>query len=584
MGRTSFIIVFVAAVLMHAASVARAQAPESIERALSRVPVTAEMVVMLDGLTVARNMGAVSAVFDMMKDLGVFADVAPNWAAISGLLGWDDVETFDRLLGSRVVLVTADLENTGNTSWAVLSEISTATAERMKDRIPSSPRKAVAGVPIFALERGEYEMVMVRVAPDAAVAERVMLLIGPAQRAQLFDVMASTLSRGATETLAATAVGGEVGMHAAPGVLIAARIDARTAGGAAPARPSWNNFLICTAVPKGRAWECRMTIRDDRLAKHVKRIEPSSDAPYRAMAKGAMLAVLETRVSWDEEDRDADAPTSPFESILEMFTPPDDAAVLLSGRQALAVWPREQASKSEKDEAGGAASPSVCLAFAIETSDVRKMAAIGDKHVARLVKRFERADRASLVNDSATSPAGGVPDFGGVACQAVRSVPLRLHSKNVIRRFFNGEPSVSWSYPPTVTIEDRPSDVETPGWWQVCVMGDGATAADQQPAMQECRTDGGQCVAASHRMVGALVEPAEGGATDRWVSVGMVQPAAWGPFVRLIFPDSDPGLFGGGIAAVFDRIRHAEWRLAARDNGDVTGVVQIEMARDRAKP
>src|SRR5690606_24640687 len=151
--------------------------------------------------------------------------------------------------GSRVVLAASQLSEGVASPWAILSEISAPTAERLRERIPSAPRKAVAGLPIFALERGEYEMAT----RAEEGGDRVLLLLGPAGRSQLFDVMAEALARGIPDNLATSPAAIELAApphnahpRGAAGVMLAIRFDPPE--GAAAPRP-WADFLVCTANP-----------------------------------------------------------------------------------------------------------------------------------------------------------------------------------------------------------------------------------------------------------------------------------------------------------------------------------------------
>lgn len=526
--------------------------PESLERALSRVPRSAELVVVADGLSGARRTKAVTGILDL---LGVLRDgdktgqLRVHWAALAELLGWNEDETFDRLLGGRVVLVSTDLETAGREApWVLLSEIAPDTDERLRTKIPIAPRKAVDGIPVFALERGEYEMATVRVRGDAD-AERVMLLVGPTGRAGLFDTMVGALRRGIPDSLAAAPVMSQVGAHRGPGVLVALRVDQPAGLAGAPAAPAWSDFIVCTATPDQGAWECRLTLRDSGVRDRVKRVQPTSDAPWRALSKGSLLAVLETRLA-DDGASGAEGGNL-FERLLSMIAIPRGSAELFTGRQALAVWSRAEA----KDAASSA---EVCVAFALETSDTAKLAPVGDKHLSGLVSQIEKA-----LGGSGEAP----PDFQGVACQAVRSVPLQVPTTLPVARAFGGSPRIAWSYPPAT------EGGSGPGWWQVCVSGTNAACADD-PGNNAA---GAECAAASRRMVSAL-QDAGPGETERWVSIGSARPAVWAPFVRQLVSVSEMSKDEqAGVVGIFERVAGMTWRLRAGDNGDVVGTLRLEM-------
>ena len=112
MRRTLHILIFVVVAIGSLVDTARALPlePEPIDRSVGRAPVTAEMVVVLDGLARARTMPAVSGLMGVLNDLGITEDLSPHWATLSALLGWDQRETLDRLLGTRVVLVVESLD------------------------------------------------------------------------------------------------------------------------------------------------------------------------------------------------------------------------------------------------------------------------------------------------------------------------------------------------------------------------------------------------------------------------------------------------------------------------------------------
>jgi hypothetical protein len=522
---------------------------EPLERALARVPRSAELVVVVDGLAAARRTRAATGIAEIL----VGGELRANWGALSTLLGWSEDETLDRLLGDRVLLVSAELERADDKApWVLLSEISAETAARIKARIPSAPRKAVEGLPIFALERGEYEMATVQVKGDDA--ERVMFLVGPTGRATLFDTMAGALSRGIGESLASTPVAREMGAPPSPGVLVALRVDQPPG---APAGPAWSDFLVCAASPTEGAWDCRLTMRDAGVSGRVKRIAPTSDAPFRAMARGAMLAVLETRLADPGAEAagvgGAPSPANFFERALSVVALPAGSGDLLTGRQALAVWPRD-----ERKETPDAAE--LCVAFAVETSDVSKMAPVGDRHLSGLVARIEETFGAG---------ASPPPDFQGVSCQAVRNIPLQVPTGGPVAQAFGGSPRVAWSYPATGSQAQGAS----PGWWQVCVTGTNPACAGDPDNVDA----GAECSAASKRMVGSLLGNGPG-ETERWVSVGAARPTLWVPFVRMLVGTSDASNEKQDVVLrMFERISAMSWRLRAADNGDVVGTLRVEM-------
>jgi hypothetical protein len=563
MRRTLHILFFVVVAIGTLVNPARALPlePEPVDRSVARAPVTAEMVVVLDGLAQARTMPAVSGIMGVLNDLGLTEDLAPHWATLSALLGWDERETLDRLLGTRVVLVVESLDQTrgkakdaqkdNDTPWAILSDISAATDQRLKEKIPLAARKAVDGVPVFALERGDYELATIRVpggvGGGGAPEERVMLLLGPAKRPALFDTMVRGAGKGIPGNLGGTPVVRELEGHTSPGVLVAVRLDPEEG---AAARPAWDDFLVCTATPKGRAWECRITIRDADARKHVRRIEPSSDAPYREMSKHTMLAVMETRLA-----APGAKPTNFFEQFLALFTIPQGAGNLLTGRQAIAVWPRGGKSRDDTPTA-------LCCAVAMETSDVQGMAPLGDKHLGQLVEQIERA---------MGGPGFAVPNLAGVSCQAVRSIPLELPER--AKQVFDGHPHVAWSYPVAPKAESVKETDARAGWWQVCVGGAG------EGEVNACEKGGGACADSSRQMVDALLQPPAGGEVNRWISLGSVRPTRWVGIAKVIVDGLGNAIpQPEGIVRMLGRIDRVEWRLAARDNDDVAGTVRLEMA------
>ena len=155
-----------------------------------------------------------------------------------------------------LVLVVRGVEDLERRRWAILSEVSDTTEQRIRERLAVAQRKVIDNHPIFALEAGRYELTSLRHAPAApkgvepvikAAGGRpctVTLILGPAAHPELFDELVRALSRpGAGETLAGTdAVRKASGLEPAD-VMLAVRVDPQEQAAGKP----WDNFIVAGA-------------------------------------------------------------------------------------------------------------------------------------------------------------------------------------------------------------------------------------------------------------------------------------------------------------------------------------------------
>ncbi|MFG0275157.1 MAG: hypothetical protein ACF8QF_08870 [Phycisphaerales bacterium] len=363
------------ACVLAACSVARAG---SISEALAWAPADTDAFLALRDGAAVRTTALGGAGEDAF--LGLLAGASQTrdaWGAFAETLGYTEPQAFDALLGQRFVVIARGVWSAdAPAEWVVVSDIGLDVDDRIRKRFASPPREVIAGMPVFALEKGRFSLLRMR------DGETARIVIAPTASAGLLKSVAVSMRRPGEDALAS---------QPAP-----ARI----------ARLGDGDALGLVRFPEGiGGWWGGVARFEDRaatvemvttLARPMTPPAAWTLAPWESLAGGAALLFVERMMPADEA-------TGPglggvFDELGAALGP-----VIEKGRAT-----RTALLVESRKEAG------LALAGAIEAE--RALSA------ARDVDRFMQGV-VSWLGSLAGSPSAG-QDFGGILPESARRVEI----------------------------------------------------------------------------------------------------------------------------------------------------------------
>jgi hypothetical protein len=567
--------------------------------AAAKMPASADMVLVIDNAADLRGSPVGDATVRFLIEASGMAQTREAWSTLAAQLGWSETETFDRLLGKRVVLVARGFGDADKARWALLSDIAIETDTRLKEKLEASQRAIDKGHQILTLEKGKYELTSHRrrrsakelAAPDVVSAapevsgDDVTIVLGPAGRSELFDEMVGVLASGSTEMLAGHDVITAAGSAGASEVLLIARLGeadkpvAKPGIKSAPADPTtdrWADFFVLAGgrasvsgrpVPLSAAgksidpseFTSRVIYRDRSRRDANLAIAPTSDAAFRALVPGSLLTIVQAapvQQVLGDAARLLDA--------LRDLPLPEPAQQYLDARQVLSL--REVATpdevRSAQVAAMGKSTTHIAGVLALETKSTAKLAPLLDASITRFIAAREQ-------QFGVTRPPPH--DFGGRLPGVTRVLPLDLPDGNPLRIFVADPLTLAWSYPASAPQAQRsvhPADHQ-PGWWIMSI-------TPTPPGLESLPEQAHNAVAA------ALSEPtseASGAAEARWIWLGYMRAADLErrlPGTGLV-PDI------GGFRSAMKRLEHLRIELSINASGDIQGDLTAKLVQTPTK-
>lgn len=529
---------------------------EGAVAAAARMPAGADMVMVVEHAADWRNSPFGEAAVRFLIDASDATPTRQAWTTLASQLGWSEPETFDRLLGRRVVLLARGFDNAETTRWALLSDVSLETDERLKSRLQAAQRTIDKGHQILSVEKGKYELTSHRRARAGGDGDEVTIVLGPSGRSELFDEVVGVLSRGADEPLGereAIAVASAAG---APEILLLARL-----GLSQPTPPGddrWSDFFMLSG---GRAIEARGERSGDRFTARVvycerdrrdgnMAISPTSDAVFHAMAPGSLLTIVQAapvQQILGDSFRMLDA--------LRELPLPWTAQALVGSRQVISMRPMPVGAAI--DEAGR---PPLSAVMAVETVSPGEIATILDGSITRFIAAQEQ-----MLGATRPPPR----DFAGVMPGVTRILPLDLPPTHPVRLFVTDPLTLSWSYPSTRqkrTTVDGQTLATGGGWWVMSL-------APELPGMESlpevAHNQAAACLSAAE--VGGRRVPTE---ERRWVWQASARPAELERRLpgALLLPDV------GGFRSAMRRLADVKVELQINRSGDIQGDLNATLA------
>lgn len=547
--------------------------------AAAELPDDVDLVLVIDNASELRETPVGQSVRRFLAEAGGLDELTKAWTSLSQEIGWSEDVAFDRLFGRRVVLVSRTVgEGDAARVWAVLSDVSVETEQRLKEKLRAAPRSIDAGHQILSVENGQYELASHRRergkaggsrGPGAGVAkseETVTLVLGPSGRGALFDQVVRVLAHGAERPLGKLDVVAKARAAGASEVLLLAQMRAGSSAAdpdADAGRPAWRDFVVLSGrraeiapelrdpgeapgVP-GATWQTRVVVRDTARRVDMEQVPLTSDAAFRAMERGSLLAVMQS-VPLD----DVLGKNSPIASVLGGLPMPEAAKELVHGRQAIrlrAVPPRDRW---------------VCT-VAMETIDAPEMARTMDGAVARAIQTVEQR-----LGGMAPAPR----DYQGVAPQAARVVGLTIPANGLVAPLFPEPVAVTWCYP-----QSGGKGGGAGGWWAMSVGQ--AREGDHPCPAASLKEDARALIGEGDRPGGEVGGEAGGakggrevgeGVMGRWVCLAAARPAKIEAMLPALLPDIR------NVRSIMRRFDRLHVRLSVTETGDIQGDITATLA------
>lgn len=550
--------------------------------AASQMPDSADLVAVFQRAAALRETPLGRAAAKFFSDAAGLKQSRDAWSSLAGQLGWSETEMFDRLLGKRVVLVARAASDGSGMLWALLSDVSPETDQRLKQRLEASQRAIDQGHQILSIEKGRFELTSHRrdlTRREAAEAAQrgtpaeatVTLVLGPAGRSELFDEMVRVLAQGAARPMHGQAVLEEAGKFGACDVLVLAKVHPGER--AAPVLPSpappadtasgWSDFLAFalkrtelddTSPAAASELEARIIYRDRRDKEALLSIPAISDSAFQALAPGSLLTIVQAASLQPIVGQ-----ASPMLDMLRELPLPETARGALGNRQVLSLRPIEQRldSSPEDPDLPMPAPPVRCGAvLALEATSTPDLARALDGAIARFVHSLEQGG-------GTVQPTPF--DFGGDLPGVTRVLPVRSGEGNLVRLITSDPITFAWSYPAAPGLNAGPA----PGWW---VLGIAPTTSPEDSAAAAFQRDLAAAIARPVTTTDALGHTVPACRNRRWVWLGSARPAALESLLPPIIPDA------GGFRTAMQRLDRLRVELSISDAGDVQGDVAVKLA------
>ncbi len=593
-----------------------ADCPVACAAAIADIPDDVDLVVVVENGADLRVSPIGDAAARFLADSGIIVDLTKAWKALGDQMGWSTQETFDRLLGRRVVLLSKSLGQGGDRRWAILSDVSAETERVLKEKLEAAPRAISQGHKILTVENGAYELTShhhttartttagtkaVRASRPIADNARVTLVLGPTGRGELFDEMLTRLSRAAdptspagnkTQVAAKNGPMGTISSHevftlacqAGPTeVLVLAALDdvAGTLGATgatakqAVSADRWKDFVLLAGhreqnvpaevgeKPACAQWRSRVVVRQTARREQLLKIESTSDASFRTLASGALLATVQNAPL-----ADVLGAWAPLTSILSMLPIPESAKKQMSSQQAICV------------RTVGADKRISCT-FARQTGCTEQLSRTMDGDTAATLARLEKQ-----FGVDAPPPQ----DYSGLAPNAVRTTPLACSADGALSIFTSRPLTVSWAYPSQIAVNGSgnlndpavkagvacvgvDAGNKRPGWWVLNISQEAAPACDV-PGLSpgELLRSDANALLTSALPAGPEHGDAQLKQVGRWVWLLSAQPAA----IESMLPVSIPDL--NGFRSGLRRFETVDLALQITEQGDVQGDVGLRLA------
>lgn len=527
----------------------QAAAREGPTGAAAMMPADSELVLVIENGRELRQTALGAAARGLFGMGGAMEGAGGPWRGLAAMLGWEETEAFDRLLGHRVTLVARGVTQPETARWALVSSVSADTSRRLKERLAISPRVIEKGQQIFALEQGRYELTLY--SPPVRRIDReddrsMTLILAPTGRAELLDEVLSSLTRAAVPTLKGQGVIARAEAMGVAEILLLARLGGRP--GDAGQRGMWSDFVVVSARRTelaGTGWQARVALREQGRRASLLAAAESTDGAFEAMREGSLLTVVQR---------------APLEMILGASLPIDDPLSKLPWpARARELFTGAQAIRVARAADAPAGTGLVCT-LAMETTDTAPLAVALDDTIAGFLGVIERqsAEPADAAPDAAAWSAPQiVPQYGGLLPHATRVMSIELAPTSPLAGVPGQGLTAAWVY---ASPREQPQ-----GWWTLSLSGRGP--------------DAGLAAGATREAGRQLVEGASAGQKRKWIWLMSARPSELDAVLPPALPDYR------GVRSAMRRLSDIVCRLSITPEGDIEGefVLHVE-AEGRGAP
>lgn len=457
---------------------------------IGRLPDSVDLVVAVQDAKDLRTstLGMSAAAF--LDDSGSLNELAEAWSSLAAELGWTQTETFDRLMGKRVMLVSKGLPGqpvvfvpgaTGASSggassgtdilaqerrWMLVCEVTTDTDAHFRRQLQASPRAMTAGHQILSLEKGRYELVTHRPdveksrgggAPNAS--DTVLVLLAPSGKSELLDEVVLVLAEGAAAPLSKRPVHARLAQLGDAEVLVLA--DLSRGPGAMSGMSGQGNASGQVPVAAQEPWSAFVAFggqRDDGPIPEVDGavVGGAASASGATGPRGGGGLTWRSRVVVKSTEPDSalqvasesDAPfraarTGSLLAVMHTARLPQVLGASMPLETLLGQLPLPERAKPLTTDRQAvmirAVGPEarLCCTVAMFTPSTHEFAQVMDGSIARGVQAFEQR-----LGVSAPAP----PDYGGAAPGAARVLPIESGNGGALALLTGRPLVVSWCY------------------------------------------------------------------------------------------------------------------------------------------
>lgn len=389
-------------------------ADNPIAGAARSIPDSAQTLIIVDDAAGIRRSNVGGAATELVSGIADFTRTREAWSRLAQQLGLTDAETFDALLGRRMLFAASRLPDK-TLDWVILSTISADIESRLRDALKPAPRTIESGLPVLGVENGRFELVI------APRNDERLLILAPAGSTGLFESVVRGIRKGGPDaSLADTEP--------------LRRAIALSTGARALAVFKEDQSWLSVALRLDQ-----QAIRADFIAGGpgvgVAEVKPWSLDKFTAAADGALLTIVES----DSLPTELRIATRIGQEPLSRALMPPDPHRLRGGRVVVRASPSAEGP--------------IDFAIGMQTSSVDRLAVDGDRSIAKFLGTLRGAA------DTAQLPY----DFAGAAPAATRIVNLRPFLPAPARLGWKDGPELAWSFRTGGVTEGG----DQAGWWTI---------------------------------------------------------------------------------------------------------------------